>query len=225
VYVNPVLLPQFSNREDLLVTLSIYDDDLNVPVNLSGVTLAPANPNGLTGTAWTVTDGAISTTSSTQLTIPAYPIGSQLTALALTAGTGLGILPGDPITIADTATGLNSMAGYVTSYSSGTGALVCQIGISLQFEIRRGGPRNPGTGYEAWYDFGTPTMAGPLIAAALGTGITMIGTGFIQILIPEATFKTLSSGTYTAALTMTDSVNTRQLFIAKLPVLSGGVTN
>jgi hypothetical protein len=223
MYINPLLLPQFTNREDLLLTISLNDDDTGLPINLAGITLV--NPNGFTGSSWKVTDGSIITSSTTPLTIPGYPIGSQLSTLSLTVGTNLGIKPGDPITIADN-TGLNTMTGYVVSYAS-TGALICQIGLTFQFEIRRGRPGDAGTGYVTWYDFGVQNDQGPLLAAALGTGITITDVGFIQILLPEAQFKTLSHGptTYAAALTMTDSVNTRQIFLAQLPVFSGGVTN
>ena len=57
-------------------------------------------PQPFTSAAWTVTDGGILTPSATSITIPVYPIGNQLSALALTVGIGLGILPGDPVTIA-----------------------------------------------------------------------------------------------------------------------------
>jgi hypothetical protein len=38
MYANPILLPQYSNREDLLLPISIFDDDLNQAINLSGTT-------------------------------------------------------------------------------------------------------------------------------------------------------------------------------------------
>jgi hypothetical protein len=231
MYVNRAFLPQVTNREDLLLTVSLFDDDTGQPIDLDGVTTATGQ--AFTAAAWTVTDGAIVTTSATQFTIPAFPISGQLSALALTVGAGLAIKAGDPVTIKDTATGRNFVTGYVTSYASATGALVCQIGVTFQFEIRRGGPRNTGGGYIAFYDFGTPDDLGPLLSAALGTGITILDIGVIQILIPETTFKTLTDnvsqtaniGTFDVGMTMTDSVNTRQLFIAELPVLYGGVTN
>jgi hypothetical protein len=138
MYANPVLLPQFSNREDLLLTISIFDDDTGQPVDLAGVKLAL--PQNFTAAAWTVTDGAIITTSATQITIPYFPQGSQLSALSLIVGVGLAIAAGDPITIKDTATGLNSMTGFVISYAGNTGALVVQIGKTFQFEIRKGRP-------------------------------------------------------------------------------------
>jgi hypothetical protein len=225
MYVYPVFLPPFSNREDLLLIVSLFDDDTGSPINLSGTVLANS-ANSFTASAWTVTGGAIVTTSTTSLTIPAYPVGSQLSALALTVGTGLGILPGDPILIADTATRKNTMAGYVTSYAASTGALVCQIGMTWQFEIRRQRPAGRlNDDYSYFYDWGSPMIDTPIITAGLGSGLTVIDQGFLQILLPESTMRQLTEKTYLASLTMTDSVNTRQIFVGKLPMAYGGVTN
>lgn len=189
-------------------------------MRLDGTTVA--NGQAFTGNTWTVTDGAIVTTSADQITIPAYPIGDQLSALAFNVDPGLAILPGDPVTIAD-PTGANTMTGFVTSYVAASGALVVQIGCTFKFEIRRGGPRNTGSGYSTWYDFGIPDEHGPLLSASLGDGISHVDVGIIQIMIPEAMFRRLSTGTYSAALTVSDSVNTRQMFIGQLPVQFGGV--
>jgi hypothetical protein len=224
MYVQPVLFPQFSNREDFLSTISIFDDDTGSPINLSGITLAPGNPNGLTAAAWTVKDGNIATASATSITIPPYPVGNQLSALALTVAPGLGILPGDPVVITDTATGLNSMAGYVISYAIATGALVCQIGLTFQFEIRHGGTHLDNSGYTMWIDVSVASGDTPLLSATLGNGITIIDVGFLQVRIPESQFRRLCGRTYLACMTMTDSIDTRQIFIGKLPVLGGGVT-
>lgn len=224
MYIFPVILPQVSNREDFLLTVSLFDDDTGNPIALSGTTVA--GMSAFTSSAWTVTDGSIMTTSSTQLTIPVFPIGGTLLSVALTVGTGLGILAGDPITIADTATGKNSMVGYVLSYNSSTGALICQIGLAFEFEIRRKG-RYPhsGSGYSVYYDIGVASddASGPLISAQLGNGITIIDVGFIQINIPVSIFQKLHANTHLAALQMTDSVNTRQVFVGDLPVQYGGV--
>jgi len=179
-----------------------------------------------TASAWTVTDGAIVTTSSTTLTIPVFPIVSaSLLALSLTVGLGLGIVPGDSIKIADTATGRNYMYGYVASYVASTGALVVQIGVSFLFEIRRIGPRYQGyqgSGYTPYYDFGTPDECGPLLRATNGNGISIIDIGFIQVLIPAAMMQKLRGGTYSAAMVMTDGVNTRQIEVGQLPIIHGG---
>jgi hypothetical protein len=225
IYQWPLSLPVFTNREDLLITGSIADDFTGSFINLNGITLAFAS--GFTGSAWTVTDGLISTSSVTSITIPGFPSGNQLSSLLLTVGVGLNILVGDPIVITDTPTGLNTMTGYVISYTPSNGALNVQIGFTFEFEIRRRRDQQwTDSGYTTWYDIGVEPDFGPLLSASLGTGITVTDVGFYQILIPESKVKTLTSGgTYMASLTITDSVNTRQIFLAELPILKGGVTN
>lgn len=223
-----ILLPPFSNREDLTLLLSLFDDDLGQGINLSGTILAN-NGMPFTSSAWTVTDGAIVTTSATQITIPIFPIGNQLSALALTVGTGLGIVPGDQVVIADTATGKNIMIGTMVSYASATGALVAQIGMTYQCEIRRSAPKNTGSGYIPWYDFGTPDDLGPLVSATLGGApnqgkILVVDMGVLNLNIPESVMRTLSSGTYELNMSIFDGVNTRQGIHARLPILYGGVT-
>lgn len=163
--------------------------------------------------------------SATALTVPVFPIfGASLLAMALTVGLGLAINPGDPIKIADTPTGLNYMVGYVASYVPGTGALVVQIGVSFLFEIRRSNDRHGGAGYVPWYDFGVSNECGPLIQAMNGSGVTIVDIGVIQILIPASLMQKLRGGTYSAALVMTDGVNTREIFIGQLPVIHGGTS-
>lgn len=228
MYADRALLNPISNREDLVLTISLSDDDAGVGINLTGTTLANTSAP-FTSNAWTVTDGLIATTSSTPITIPTFPVGNQLSALALTVAPGLGILPGDAIRIADTATGNNVMIGTVVSYGSNSGALVCQIGYTWQFEIRRAGPKNTGAGYISWWDFGVPDDLGPLVKAVLGGGpnvgtISIIDVGFVQVFIPEIIIKTLNPGVHKAAMNMTDGVNTRQLLIGQLPILAGGLT-
>ncbi len=226
MYQWPVGLSIVTNREDLVLPVSIFDDDLNQAVNLSGA--AVAGLTAFTSSAWTVTDGSILTTSANSITIPVFPIGNQLSTLALTVGTGLGILAGDPITIADTATGLNSMTGYVLSYATATGALIAQIGLTFQFEIRKNHRSHSlQSDYSTLYTFGGGPTTGnsPIISASLGNGILITDVGYLQITIPEIQMRTLQSDTHKASLTTTDSVNTRQLFVATLPVIYGGVTN
>lgn len=218
MFAYPVDLPMMSNREDFLLPVSLFDDDTGNAINLSGTT------GSGTFSSWNVVDGAIATTSSTTITIPQLPIGNQLSALPLTVGVGLGILAGDPITITDAATGLNSMTGYVTSYAATTGALIVQIGVTFQFEIRKAGPKHLGSGYVTRYDFGVFDNVGPLLSASLGNGILITDTGYLQITIPERLVRKLEGGTYVCALTMTDSVNTRQLMVGSLPVIRGAVT-
>jgi hypothetical protein len=220
-----VYIQQFTNREDFLLLAQLCDDDTGSLIDLCRFTTA--NGQAFTSSAWTVTDGAIVTSSATPITIPGFPYTGTLAALALTVGLGLAIKAGDPVTIADTATGLNKMTGYVASYSSANGALVVQIGFTYQFEVRKASPNwNPGLGYSAFYDFGTLNENQPILQASLANGeITVVDIGTVQIRIPESTFKTLRGGTYAANLTATDGTDTRQIFLAKLPVLQGGVIN
>jgi hypothetical protein len=212
MYANTVQLPMISNREDLLLPVQLFDDDLNQPINLSGTI------GGGAFSHWIVNCGAVATTSATPLAIPQFPIGDQLSALALTVGAGLSIKPGDPVTIADAATGKNRMTGYVLSYAAASGALVVQIGVTFQFEIRRTG----GAGANVGPDFGLGAGA-PMLRAALGDGIFITDLGTIEIAIPARLVRQLDGGSYLCGLTMTDSINTRQLLLANLPVTRGGV--
>lgn len=222
-----------TNREDFISTNAIYDDISNQPINLTGTILAnPIMP--FTASAWTIVDGPIVTTSSTTLTIPVPPIGADLLAVTLTVGTNLAIKPSDPVVISDTATRQNQMLGYVTSYSAGSGTLVCQVGVSFQFELR-GDSAGAFSGYSANYDWGLPNDQGAVLRATLGNGISIVDLGYFTIMIPEIQFRGILdipfnsqsntvARTLMASLTMTDTVNTRQLYVGRLPILFGGVT-
>jgi hypothetical protein len=218
-------LPVFTNREDLVLPVSMNDDDTGEPLNLAGIVLETPGL-AFTAPAWNVFTANLVLTSSTTLTIPTYPVGNNLLSVTLTVAAGQNIPTGSPVNIIDQATGQNAMIGYVTGYNAATGQLICQIGYSFQFEIRRAKPHESGVGYVTWYDFGVQSDVGPLLSASLGSGIFITDLGNIVITIPEAQFKQLNGdGTYTAALTFTDTVNTRQVFRAALPVIQGGVTN
>lgn len=230
MYLGKTLLPQLTNREDFLLTFALFDDDTGEPIKLDGCTTA--NGQAFTSSAWTVTDGNIITSSTTQITIPVFPIGNQVIALALTVGTNLAIHAGDPITIADSATGANFMIGYVTSYTASNGALVVQVGVTFQFEIRRSGPRNENLDdFTPFFYVGMVLNQPPLITASLGlpspqqSTITHVDTGTVEIRVPEAIFRQLNHRTFRASCTMTDSIDTRSIFVAELPVLTGGVSN
>lgn len=225
MYAPRVLFPESSNREDLTRSVSIFDDDTGQPINLSGITFLQ-NPNGFTGSNWQVTDGSIVTPSVSTLIVPGYPIGNQLLALSQTVGVGLGIQAGDVVTIRDVG-GNATMVGYATGYSPATGLLTSQIGWQFSFEIRAQDPHGRGlnSDYSQWdWGGGSPNGPGstPIIQATLGNGLSIIDIGFVQINIPVTQMQKLRSRTYGVGMVMTDSVNTRQVFIGKLPMLYGG---
>ena len=265
MFAYPIYLPEFSTREDLLLKVSLFDDDTGDPIDLSGRTLG--QPGDYSNNLWLVTDGPYATVSYTPLTIPDYPIGNELIAVALTVDPGLPFLPGDPVTIANLPAGTavigpfgpppspyvtpigvvpyiietssalptlpsnllvgpNSMTGYIVSYAPQTGALVCQIGNTYQCEIRRlKREHNFDYAYTSSWDFyGGGGDDGPIITVALGAGLTLVDVGVLQIRVPELTFRKLRHRTYGLSLTMTDSYDTRQVFIARLPLQSGGVS-
>lgn len=220
-----MILPEVSNREDFLLTCSIFDDDTGDPIKLDGCTTAIAG-QPFTGSAWIVFNGIQSTTSATVLTIPVFPIiAAGQAALSLFIGANLAYSQGDPVSIKD-VNPLNSMNGRVLSYSPSTGALVVQIGMVFDFEIRRGGPRSDawGCGYNTFPDIGSINDYGPLIQAQLGTGIAIIDIGMVQVIVPVATFQRLRGGTYTVGMVFSDSVSTRQLFAGTVPVIQGAVS-
>lgn len=224
MYAYPVLLPAITNREDFLRTVSLFDDDTGQAIDVSGRTLT--FPGDFTGNAWTVTSGVNNTTSATQLTIKDYPFGNEMQALALDVGLGLTILAGDPVTIADTLTGKNTMTGFVTSYVAATGAMVAQIGAAFDFEMR--GHHNHG-----WdnCDFGSSSLIGsdsgegtPIVQAQLGSGITVIGLGIVQVRIPAATLFKTRHKTYNVAMAAYLGGDTRQILLGKQPILYGGLS-
>lgn len=219
MYAWPALLPAQSNREDMLRSVSLFDDDTGQPIDVSGRTLA--NPGDFTGAQWTVTDGIIVTASVTQLTIKDYPFGNEMQAIALTVGLNLAILAGDFLTISD-RTGKNTMTGYVTSYAPATGALVVQVGCAFDLEIRAH-QDDHSDGYGQSWGIGDG-CDGPIIKAQLGSGITVVGLGVIQVRLPASNIFKLRHRTYNIAMVMFDGYDTRQLFIGKQPILSGGVS-
>ena len=223
----PIFLAPTSNREDLLRTLAIWDDDTLEPINLSWTVTASGLP--FTGSVWSVISGPATTAYNGTITIPTPPIGAELLAFTIPLGAGLGAfyVPGQPVKIVDPS-GLNYMLGTITSYDNNIGTLVMQIGNSFQFEIRSEAPRNAGGwggwgGYTPYYGAGTINETNPLIKASLGNGLMIVELGVIQILIPETTMRRLHLTTYGAYMTMFDGTNTRQVMIANLPVLYGGV--
>lgn len=224
MYGYPATWPPFSNRETFAFPLRVTDDDTGDQVNISGVI------GSGTFASWNVRAGMTLTTSLTSITIPQFPFSNELTALALTVPIGLVINAQDPITITDLS-GVNSMQGYVLSYNALTGALVCQIGCTFQFEIRAQGPFSQRGGFnDGGYapsvgQIGTFNGCAPLITASLGDRkIMFVEPSVIQVRIPETEMFRLYLGTFLLALTINDSYDQKELALAQLPILFGGVT-
>ena len=222
MYAYPVLLPAITNREDFLRTVSLFDDDTGQAIDVSGRTLAL--PGDFTVGAWTVTSGLNNTASVTPLTIKDYPFGLEMQAIALTVGLNLTILAGDPVTIADTATGKNTMTGFVTSYAPATGAMVVQIGCAFAFEMRGHHHHSFDCDYGPSSGIGSDGNDTPVVQALLGSGITVIGLGVVQVRIPAATLFNRRHKTYNVAMAVYLGGDTRQILLGKQPILYGGLS-
>lgn len=102
-----------------------------------------------------------------------------------------------------------------------TGAAIDLSGLTFQLEIR-----NLQDGSTSQYNISSfyYASASPIITAALGTGLTVVDVGKLQIEILETKMRALNPGTYQVACTCTDGTKTRQLFVGRLPIIDGGVT-
>lgn len=222
MYAYPVTFPPFSNREDFQQVFGFKDDDTGDLINIAGVT------GSGTFALWAVRAGLVITTSNSVLTIPQFPYTSELSALALTVPAGLAITAGNPITLTDGVTGLNTMQGYVTSYNIATGAMVVQIGWTFQFEVRQVDPsrRTWGDGYTAWPAIvGAADVIAPILSGSLADGrLLFVEMNKLMVRIPETIWRRLNLGLYGVGFTATDSYDTRSLTVATIPILYGGVT-
>lgn len=73
-------------------------------------------------------------------------------------------------------------------------------------------------------DVGTDDFSGPIITLSLGSGLTVIDTGKLQVSFTLEQMRTLYPDTYSIALICSNGVDTRQIFLGTLPVLFGGVS-
>lgn len=217
--------PQITNRESWSQLIGVYDNDTGDPVNLT-------NTSGQgTFAGWAVQIAAsmygatlVSTTSTTSLTIGNGTFND-------TIATGLAITAGQYITYIAQNAQTNWMQGQVVSYNPATGALVFTIStVAIELEIRRAelhGASWRDSGYGANYMLGSYDWGQPILSASIGNGITIVDKGIFQIYFPETSFRQLASGMHSVAATLAsaDGVDVRQLFLGRLPVLAGRVTN
>lgn len=213
-----------TNRESWSPIISLFDDDTGKPINLT-YTLGSG-----TFASWNVDVSAtlqgaalFSSNSSSSLTIGTGVFNAVLPA-------GLAIVPGQFVTFT-ALTGTGVMMGVVNSYNASTGAIQYTVStMTVALEIRRDrfgtGQRND-TGYVNFFDYGNVDDWGPIISLSLGNGITIIDVGTLQVYIAESQMRQLAGRTHivAAVLTSADGIDARQLFLGRLPVLDGYMTN
>lgn len=107
-----------------------------------------------------------------------------------------------------------------------TGEPLDLSGLTFNCEVRRkqNNPSLDVTGYTPFYDYGSIDDAGAVLTLALGSGLTVIDLGQLQLSITVAQMRTLAPATYSIALTASSTDDTRQIFLGDLPVLFGGVS-
>lgn len=213
MYSTQALLPAVTNRESVRLPIAVIDDDTGQPVNLSGTT----GVGSFSG--WAVTTPNASVVFAGALTIATGTLNLALSA-------GLNIIPGDSISLVLQSDNTKTMIGAVQSYNAATGALVAQIGYTVAFEVRRAGnPVQITDTYQPWWDYGA-VQSGPVVVLSVGNGISFPDVGQIQVDITVAQMRTLDRATYNVGcvITSADGTEARELFIGRLPVLSGYVT-
>lgn len=101
---------------------------------------------------------------------------------------------------------------------------------NMACEVRRMSQSRIGDlGYSSTYDYGSYGQS-PLITLGLGSGITIVDVGVLQLDIAASQMRSLEPGYYSIALVIADGATTdpnthaAQIFVGGLPVLWGGVS-
>lgn len=224
--MNPVQFPEITNRESWSPLIGIYDDSTGEPINLSNTGGVGAYANWVVQTSAALYGTTILTTSSAS----SLTVGSGVQNAVLP--TGLAIIPGQYVNFLYQPDNTQFMAGIVNSYNSATGAIQFTVAtMTMQLEIRR--IRNAGDGYgldgysDTYGEWGSVECNAPILSASIGNGISIVDIGIIQIYFSETSMRSLGRGMHSVASTLasSDGVDVRQLFLGRLPVFFGGVTN
>lgn len=225
VYQNPTQFPEITNRESWTQLVGVYDDETGDPINLTNTQGQGTYGNwGVQISATLYGATILATTSLSSLTIGNGTFNAVV-------GTGLAIAAGQYVTFVSQIDTTQWMQGRVVSYDPSTGNISFTVAtVSIQLEIRRvsrHGSDWRGSGYGAQYQLGSYDCYAPILTASIGNGITIIDQGIFQIYFSETQFRSLSSGMHSVAATLAsaDGVDVRQLFLGRLPVFAGGVTN
>lgn len=213
----PVLqFPEMTNRESFDRIVFITDDTTGDPINLS-------NTSGQgTFSAWAVqiANALYGTPLITATSVNTLTIGNGTFDDVIAAD--LNIQPGQYVTYIAQSDTTNWMQGQVNSYDSTTGAINFTIAtVAIELEIRRS--EGHGTNYMLGpYDWGSP-----ILTASIGNGITIVDIGVCQIYFSETDFRSLGAGMHSIAATLAsaDGRDVRQLFLGRLPINAGRVTN
>lgn len=225
MYQSQTQFPQITNRESWTQLVGVYDDATGQPINLTNTQGQGTFANWAVQIAATLYGPMLfATTSLTSLTIGNGTFSAVVPA-------GLAISPGQFVTFISQSDTTKFMQGQVTAYNFGTGAISFTIStVAIQLEIRRvsrHGSDWRDSGYGAQYQLGSYDCDRPILTASIGNGITIVDQGIFQIYFSETQFRQLSSGMHSVAATLAsaDGVDVRQLFLGRLPVFSGMVTN
>lgn len=223
MYSWPTRFRPITTRETLTLTLRFKDVDTSEFVNISGITGLPQTIGH-----WVVRAGQnVITDTVSNITVPQFPYSTDMLAVAFVVPPGLAINAGSALSLTS-LDGATVLVGYVVSYNSMTGAVVGQIGMSFQFEIRvKFSTRDFYDGYSSFPNagIGTAGFPAPLITASLGDGkIKYVENTVVQVQIPETDMRKLWLDTFDCAMTMTDTQTQVQLFVGDLPVIGGGVS-
>lgn len=224
MYQNPTLFHPVTNRESWSPVIQLADDDTGQLLNLTYTSGTGTFASWSIAVSATLQGPALFSTNS----VSSLKIGTGV--FNAVVGTGLAIIAGKFVAFSALA-GTASMQGVVNSYNGSTGALQFTVStMAVALEIRRDrfgtGQRND-TGYVSFFDYGNVDDWGPLVSLSIGSGITIIDVGTLQIYVSETQMRGLSGRTHIVAATLTsaDGIDTRQLFLGRLPVLDGYMTN
>lgn len=119
-----------------------------------------------------------------------------------------------------------SWQNIIGLYDIDTGEPIDLTDLTFVCEIRRTGQamRPYDSGYSNFGDIGAANDYGPQIVLTLGAGLTVVDLGMLQVSISLDQMRTLSPDTYSIAMTASNGVDQRQLFLGRLPILFGGVS-
>lgn len=123
-------------------------------------------------------------------------------------------------------TNRESVQQIIGLYDADTGEAIDLTDLTFQLEVRRTGLGSNcySAGYGSSSDIGVSDSYGrPEFTLTLDDGLEVIDTGMLQMSITVDQMRTLTPDTYSIAMTASNGVDTRQVFLGMLPVLFGGV--